>query len=98
MKCKRSGETGQKFVRCPNQVCNVCSGKGHAPGICGNNVTALACVGRSSRNDDSGADVSSKDAEAFMCDASGKFSGVSSESDEEDYRELPWQRRDVPAI
>ena len=33
-----------------------------------------------------------------MCDASGKLSGVSSESDEEDCRELPWQRGDVPVI
>ena len=81
MKCKRCGETGHKSVRCPDQVCNVCGGKGHAPEICGNNVTALACVDRSSRTDDSGTYVSSEDAEAFMCDASGKLSGVSSESD-----------------
>ena len=60
----------------------MCGGKGHAPGICGNNVTALACVDKSSRNDDSGADIRSEDAEAFMCDASGNVSGVSSEYDE----------------
>ena len=65
---------------------------------CGNNVTALACVDRSSRNDDSGTDVSSEDAEAFICDTSGKLSGVSSEYDEGDCRELPWQRGHVPVI
>ena len=73
MKCKRCGETGHKSVRCPDQVWNVYGGKGHAPEICGNNMTALACVDRSSRNDANGTDVdvSSEDAEAFMCDVSG---------------------------
>ena len=36
-------------------------------GNCGNNVTALACVGRSSRSDHSGTDVTSEYAEDFMC-------------------------------
>ena len=73
MKCKHCGETGHKFVCCPDQVCNVCSGKGHAPEICDNNLTALACVDSSSRIDDGGADVSSEGAESFMCDVSGSY-------------------------
>ena len=76
----------------------MCSGKGHTQEICSNNVTALAYVDRSSRNDGSGADVSSEDAKAFICNTPGKLSGISSESNEEDCRELPWQRGDVPVI
>ena len=44
---------GHAFVaesmRCPDQVCNVCGGKGHELEICGNDMTELACVDRSRR-------------------------------------------------
>ena len=31
--CRRCGDSGHKMVKCPDQICSVCGGKGHAPEI-----------------------------------------------------------------
>lgn len=96
--CKRCGES-HKFVRCPDQIYNVYEGKGNVSEIYSANVTALVCVDRRRCKVNSSAEVSSEDAKAFVCDTSGKLSGVLSEdSDEGDYRELPRQLADIPGI
>lgn len=80
VKCKRCDAMGHKRVRCPDQVCSVCGGKGH--------VTALACVDRTAvmltvvRK----SVVRMRKLSCAMCDVLGYLSGVSSELDEGDYR------------
>lgn len=85
MMFKRCCETGHKSERCPDQICNLHIRKRHGPNIGDSNVTALTLVDRSSCNDDSGTEFRIEDTGVFMCDASDKLSGLSSdESDEED--------------
>ena len=71
-KCKRCGETGHKSVRCPDQICCVCGGKGHSAEVCVNAVTVLACENTKSPNDESEAAISDEEAEIFVCDMSGE--------------------------
>lgn len=40
---KRCGDSGHKRVKCPDQVCGVCGGKGQATKICDNTVSVFAC-------------------------------------------------------
>ena len=60
-KCKRSGETGHKPVRCPDQFFGVCGGKGHLVEICANVVTVLACEDAKDCNEENDAAVSGEE-------------------------------------
>jgi hypothetical protein len=73
VKCKRCGETGHKSVRCPDQICGVCGGKGHSAEVCANVVTVLACENPKNPNDESDAAISGEEEEAFICDMTGEF-------------------------
>ena len=77
VKCKRFGETGHKSVRCPDQICGVCGGKGHSGEVCANVVTVLACENTKSPNDESDAAISGEEEEAFVCDMSGEYNDES---------------------
>ena len=76
-KCKRCGETGHKSVRCPDQICTVCGGKGHSAEVCANVVTVLACENTKSPNDESDAAISGEKEEAFVCDMSVEYNDES---------------------
>ena len=65
-KCERCGEAGPMTVRCPDQICGVCGGKGHSAEICANVDTVLACVESRDRKDGSDATISGEEAEAFI--------------------------------
>ena len=71
-RCNRCGEAGHKTVRCPEQVCSVCGGKGHSAKICANVVTVFACEADGSGSDSDGV-LSGEKQDAFVCDALGKF-------------------------
>ena len=66
--CKRCGDDGQKTVRCPDQLCGVCGGKGHVAEICVNVVSVLACQAPA---DDK--ILSDEKEEIFMYETSGKM-------------------------
>ena len=71
--CKQCGETGHKSVRCPDQVCGVCSGKYHSAEICANVISVLACDNTKSSNGESHAAISGEEEEAFVWDISGEY-------------------------
>ena len=71
-KCKRCGETGPKSVRCHDQICGVCGGKGHSTEVCANVVTVLACENTKSSNDESDAAIIGEEEKAFIYDMSGE--------------------------
>ena len=95
-KCKRCGETGHKSVRCPDQVCSVCCGKGRSAEVCVNFVTVLACENTKSSTDESDAAISGEEEEAFVCDMSGEYNNESNY--EGGCSALAWQVWDLTVI
>ena len=95
-KCKRCGETGHKSIRCPDQICGVCGGKGHSAEVCAISVTVLACENIKSSNDESDAAISGEEEEAFICDMSDEYNDES--IDEEGCSALAWQVGDLTVI
>ena len=95
-KCKRCGETRHKSVRCPDQICGVCGGKGHSAEVCANVVTVLACENTKSSNDESDAAISGEEEEAFICDMSGEYNDES--IDEGGCSAPAWQVGDLAVI
>ena len=95
-KCKRCGETGHKSVRCLDQICGVCDGKGHSAEVCLNVVTVLACENTKSSNDESDVAISSEEQEAFICDMSGEYNNES--IDDGGFIPLAWQVGDLTVI
>ena len=95
-KCKRCGETGHKSVRCPDQICGVCGGKGHSAEVCANVVAVLAYKNTKSSNDESDAAISGEEEEAFICDMSGEYNDES--NDEGGCSALAWQVGDLTVI
>ena len=71
------GETEHKSVRCPDQICGVCGGKGHSTEVCASVVTVLACVNTKSPNDESDATISGEEEEAFVCGMSDEYNDES---------------------
>ena len=95
-KCKRCGETGHKSVRCPEQICSVCGGKGHSAEGCANVVTVLACENTKSPNVEGDAAISGEEEEAFVCDMSGEYNDES--IDKGDCSAPAWQVGDLTVI
>ena len=95
-KCKRCGETGNKPVRCLDQICGVCGGKGHSAEVCANGVTIPACENIKSSNDESNAAISGEEEGAFVCDMSGECNGEP--NDEGGCNALAWQVGDLTVI
>ena len=95
-KCKRCGETAHKSVRCPDQICGVCGGKGHSAEVCANVVAVLACENTKSPNDESDAAISGEKEEAFVCDMSGEYNDES--IDKGGCSALGWQVGDLTVI
>ena len=95
-KCKRCGETGNKSVRCPDQICRVCGDKGHSAEGCADVVTVLACENTNSSNDESDAAISDEEQEAFVCEMSEWCNDES--NDEGSCSALAWRVGDLTVI
>ena len=98
VKCKRCGETGHKSVRCPDQICGVCGGKGHSAEVCANVVTVLACENPKNPNEESDAAISGEEKEAFICDMTGEFDDKSVDEGEGGCSALAWRMGDLTVI
>ena len=68
--CKRCGDSGLKTVKCPDQGCGVCGGKGHAPEICDNAVSVFACQTTEEEM------ILRGEEEAYICYTPGKLLGA----------------------
>ena len=93
---KNGGETVHKSVRCPDQVCGVCGGKGHSAEVCAKVVTVLACENIESSNEESDATISCEEEKVLECDMSGECNDES--NDERGCSALAWEVGDLTVI